>query len=448
MPSKQSVKTGPHTKPDFNKLDYTYYTNKSFTRSEWNNYIALVSNLKLHHTDESYVQANNDFIHHRGGGHSLDNPLGNETTGEENTSVVNTNLKLLKLLLNYFIFHSMENASVKLAKELQIIESNSDIKQFDEFFKISIRFNIVKLIKLGKINQALLEINNHFGIQFLDILYSSSSPTSSIATDPSYANQNDDLHFKLLLLNLIEMIKEHHTQENSPDNTQFIMDLIHYAQTKLASKATMNQAYMKQLELVITLLLFPSPRDVLPTPLQNLYSIKLRSQIANLVNKKLLAFIYSNSHNNRNNKFINYKDLLLLNSNDLKYKNLSYSNILEQSTHHNHPPSSSSIDDSASEFHKNLSTDHLNPLKDTHPNLYTSNQSLNEDIDNNLSKRSHWNNTSKFIQSNSNPESQSEPKSLNAIDNDANLIQLVKIWAWCENELHQNDIGIPRINST
>ena len=28
---------------------------------------------------------------------------------------------------------------------------------------------------------------------------------------------------------------------------------------------------------------------------------------------------------------------------------------------------------------------------------------------------------------------------------EAKLTQLMKLWAWCENELHQNDIGVPRI---
>ena len=108
-----------------------------------------------------------------------------------------------------------------------------------------------------------------------------------------------DLHFKLLLLNLIEMIRSHHQQENiTKDSNDFILNLIQYSQNKLAIKASSSVKKMQELELAMTLLLFPlsdsadSGSIKLPKSLQNLYSISLRSKIADLVNEKLLKFIH------------------------------------------------------------------------------------------------------------------------------------------------------------
>ena len=210
---------------------------------------------------------------------------------------------LPRLLLNYFVCMAYEDSSIRMAKELGFIGNNKDVALFNDLYKIKERFLIKRLIKLGQINKAMEEINSIFGLEVLEETFNATESNASRTEKQQQQQQqfdiDGDLHFKLLLLNLIEMIRSHHQQKDaSKDSNDFILNLIQYSQEKLAIKASSSIKKMQELELAMTLLLFPFSDSTdgnnikLPKSLQNLYSISLRSKIADLVNEKLLKFIH------------------------------------------------------------------------------------------------------------------------------------------------------------
>lgn len=375
--------------------NHNYYKTQSFDNiNDWKNYINLVSNLKLH-SDDEFILLNNKNNNNLNDTISIDSNSIITDTQTNNNCIINNNKSLLYLLLNYFIIQSYEDSSIKLAKELNLIKNNIDLKNFINFFKINERKKIIKLIKSGNIIESINLINKFFDIQFL--------------------NNNIDLYFKLSLLNLIEMIRSHNlsnTENKDKNNTQFIIDIIKYTQSKLSSKASLNINYMKQLELVITLLLYPhdDTNNNLPPILKNLFSLSLRSKIADLVNKKLLTnFIYPNLNDDTNFK-------ILLNFNP--YLNLINNNGISSSNDNNDQE-----EEEARDFNDILNTDKLNDIK----NDYSNNSNSN-----------YWNNTSSLLEANTDT-----PLITNNLDN--GLLGLFKIWIWTENLLHKDDIGIPRI---
>lgn len=270
------------------------YGKKCFTREEWKEQVSkysamgeLYANKTIHYPLK--IQPNNSS------GAKGDGFATIQTTPIEPT--------LPRLLLNYFVCMAYEDSSIRMAKELGFIGNNKDVALFNDLYKIKERFLIKRLIKLGQINKAMEEINSIFGLEVLEETFNATESNASRTEKQQQQQQqfdiDGDLHFKLLLLNLIEMIRSHHQQKDaSKDSNDFILNLIQYSQEKLAIKASSSIKKMQELELAMTLLLFPFSDSTdgnnikLPKSLQNLYSISLRSKIADLVNEKLLKFIH------------------------------------------------------------------------------------------------------------------------------------------------------------
>ncbi|CAM9018187.1 unnamed protein product [Wickerhamomyces anomalus] len=188
------------------------------------------------------------------------------------------------LVLNYLIFEGYESSTVKFAKEIGIDLNNKGTKQDDDEDEVNpLQKNLLMGINSIKIrNEIKLNILNgevQLAINKLNLNY------------PDLLEQNNFLHFKLLLLNLIEMIRNNNEDSKNDDNNQelFVMNIIKFAQDKLTNKAIKNVKFMEELELTMTLLLYSNNKDLLPAKLNELFEFKLRRDIADLVNKSILV---------------------------------------------------------------------------------------------------------------------------------------------------------------
>ncbi|KAI0463219.1 hypothetical protein LJB42_003240 [Komagataella kurtzmanii] len=143
---------------------------------------------------------------------------------------------------------------------------------------INIRNNIKQNILKGNIDEAVSLLGQHYPMLF---------------------ETNQYIYFRLLHLQLIETFRRHVEggKENSSATTdkEFLDNFIHFIKQKLVTiKILQNESFIKDIELTMALLCYKdqlaSHNASLPTPLQKIYDIKLRRQIALLVNTSILVF--------------------------------------------------------------------------------------------------------------------------------------------------------------
>lgn len=301
------------------------------------------------------------------------------------------------LLLNYFIVYGYEEAAIKMAKELHIIKSNKHSTQFNDLYMIKQRNNIKNMILRGNINSAISLIDDLFGLRVL---------------------QSNDLYFKLLLLNLIEMIR---------NNSYDIVQVIQYTRTHLAPRASQSKSYMQDLQSVISLLMLTAASssssqklDIskLPTNLQNLYSIKLRNKLAHSINMKLLQIINVSVSNQSV-----FPNLILSNTDSFLYT--SNNNIINNINNRNTPLTHILKNCKNTESQNNNNVSECSELTITDQNKY-------------------WQETKKYLKLNTKVESSSSMEEETS-PFEAKLVQLMKLWIYSENELHSKGYGIPRV---
>lgn len=170
--------------------------------------------------------------------------------------------ELNQVVLNYLIFEGYESTATKFGKEIGI-----NLQDYYEMNSINFRKKIKNYLLNGEIQIVIDQLK----LEYPDLL-----------------EKNQFLHFKLLLLHLIEMIKSH---KNNQDKDQFIINIIDFAKKKLTNKALKNPKFMEELELTMTLLLYSNNEEInnnLPDKLKELLKFKLRIDISNLINKSIL----------------------------------------------------------------------------------------------------------------------------------------------------------------
>ncbi|KAF2688197.1 hypothetical protein K458DRAFT_361207 [Lentithecium fluviatile CBS 122367] len=159
------------------------------------------------------------------------------------------------VVMDYLISEGYPRAAEKFAKEANIqlpLEEES----------IQSRVEIRCAIHAGDIDTAINKIND-LNPQILD-------------TDPA-------LHFALLRLQLIELIRKC-TSTPSTD----ITPALNFASSQLAPRAATNPDFLKDLELTMSLLIF-LPADTLQPQLAVLLQPTLRRQVASKVNEAILT---------------------------------------------------------------------------------------------------------------------------------------------------------------
>jgi hypothetical protein len=161
------------------------------------------------------------------------------------------------VIMDYLVSEGYPRAAEKFAKEANIqlpLEEES----------IQSRVEIRRSIHAGDIDTAITKIND-LNPQILD-------------TDPS-------LHFALLRLQLIELIR---TCTSSA--TSDITPALNFASSQLAPRAATNTDFLKDLELTMSLLIFlPATPGTLQKELNELLDPSLRRNVASKVNEAILT---------------------------------------------------------------------------------------------------------------------------------------------------------------
>ncbi|KAF2473859.1 uncharacterized protein BDR25DRAFT_281904 [Lindgomyces ingoldianus] len=159
------------------------------------------------------------------------------------------------VIMDYLITEGYPRAAERFAKE-----ANINIPMEEE--SIQARVEIRRAIHTGDIDTAINKIND-LNPQILD-------------TDPA-------LHFALLRLQLIELIKTCTATETSD-----IVPALNFASSQLAPRAASNPEFLDALEKTMSLLLF-LPTENLKPELAELIKPSLRREVAGRVNEAILA---------------------------------------------------------------------------------------------------------------------------------------------------------------
>lgn len=359
-----------------------------------------------------------------------------DITKDKVCNIIIPELSIPLLLLNYFVIYGYEEAAIRMCKELGLIKNNNDIKQFNELFMIKERNKIKILIISGKITEAINLIDQLFG---LNILYDDIINDNLIDENNNNDNNNnddDDLYFQLILLNLIEMIRNNLYPNDIPK-------LVEYARTHLSTKASQSKKYMTDLQSVISLLMLTAASNnnnnnkenvslninKLPANLKMLYSIKLRNRLAHSINMKFLQII--NVKVSNQNKFPN-----LILSGNLCLNSIDSTNKITHFQRHKQHFHSHHDDDLRNTTIEIPVKADFNPteLPVTDHNRY-------------------WQETKKYLNLQNNIDEDTSGSN-NGSDNnvirgnspfEAKLVQLMKLWIYAENRLHRKGFGIPRV---
>ncbi|CEJ61778.1 Putative CTLH domain-containing protein [Penicillium brasilianum] len=157
------------------------------------------------------------------------------------------------LVMDYLITNGYPAAASKFAVEANI-QLRTDLESIQE------RVEIRTFIHSGNIRAAIEKINE---------------------LNPQILDENPALHFALLRLQLVELIR---TCTSTPDGD--ISPALEFATTQLAPRAPTNPQFLEDLERTLALLIFPT--DNLSPSLASLLDPSLRKDIAQRVNEAIL----------------------------------------------------------------------------------------------------------------------------------------------------------------
>lgn len=158
------------------------------------------------------------------------------------------------VIMDYLISEGYPKAAQKFAKEANIqVPSEED--------SIQTRVDIRTAIYAGDIDTAVNKIND---------------------LNPQILDTDSALHFALLRLQLVELIK---SCTSSPSGD--ITPALNFASAQLAPRAATNSDFLRDLELTMSLLIF-LPSESLQPQLAKLLEPTLRKEVAGRVNQAIL----------------------------------------------------------------------------------------------------------------------------------------------------------------
>ncbi|KAK0120650.1 hypothetical protein ONS96_010854 [Cadophora gregata f. sp. sojae] len=158
------------------------------------------------------------------------------------------------LIFDYLTTEGYPSAAAKFSKE-----ANLRPRQEEESLKA--RRQIQQSIHSGKIQEAIEALNE---------------------LEPQVLDNNPSLHFALLRLQLVELIRIYNATPGGD-----ITPALTFASTQLAPRAPTNKEFLEDLERTMALLIFPP--DSLEPPLAALLRPELRRTVADRVNKAILT---------------------------------------------------------------------------------------------------------------------------------------------------------------
>lgn len=238
--------------------------------------------------------------------------------------------KINKLILNYFIQEGFPNAALSFSKEANIelkheeepwSQQDNDTKQFlntpksssDEFVQAVNKYLDSQVTSSSPDDHAMetgehdtikgfSSIEKRKEIKYLILKGDITQAIAAISTHyPTVLDSNNLLLFKLLRLNLIEMIRTHKLQmshlekEDAAAERKFLDDILTFVRKNLISKVTQSYDLLKELEMTMSLLCFnfDPKRPVqelsdLPEELKQLFDLSLRADCYKVVNRVIL----------------------------------------------------------------------------------------------------------------------------------------------------------------
>lgn len=238
--------------------------------------------------------------------------------------------KINKLILNYFIQEGFPNAALSFSNEAQIdlkqdegswAHQEKSTKTFLNTRKVSSRDFVDAVTKyltsqrdtIPQEDHAMEEakhdsikgfssIEKRKQIKYLVLKGDITQAIAAISTHfPSVLDSNNLLLFKLLRLNLIEMIRTHKLQmsnlekEDLGAERKFLDDVLKFVRKNLISKVTQSYELLKELEMTMSLLCFNfDPKKPvqelsdLPEELKQLFDLSLRADCYRVVNRVIL----------------------------------------------------------------------------------------------------------------------------------------------------------------
>jgi len=158
-----------------------------------------------------------------------------------------------RVIMEYLISEGYPKAAQKFASE-------ANIQHEESMQSFRTRVAIKNFIISGRIEDAMESIND---------------------LNPEILDTNPELHFALLRLQLIEMVRE-----GDPNTKEDLMRAITFANRQLAPRAKGNKQFVEDLERGMALLIFPN--ENLPPVLKPLLEPSLRQDIASQVNDAIL----------------------------------------------------------------------------------------------------------------------------------------------------------------
>ncbi|KAI3401396.1 hypothetical protein diail_11480 [Diaporthe ilicicola] len=156
------------------------------------------------------------------------------------------------LILDYLTMEGYPQAAANFSKE-------ANLQPMQEDPAIKARQKIRNLIHQGHIQNAIESLND---------------------LDPEILDLDAHLHFALLRLQLVELIR------NSSDGDKNVMTAIQFARDQLGPRASRQPAFLKPLENTMAILLYP--RDNLKPEQAAIMHPNLRREVSDMVNKAIL----------------------------------------------------------------------------------------------------------------------------------------------------------------
>ncbi|KAL9127352.1 MAG: hypothetical protein Q9217_003766 [Psora testacea] len=157
------------------------------------------------------------------------------------------------LIMDYLVSHGYPLAAQKFAAE-------ANMQTVPDVDLITQRVEIREAIHSGDIQSAIERINE---------------------LNPQLLDQDSALHFALLRLQLVELIRKATATDNGD-----ITPALNFATTHLAPRAPTNPEFLADLERTMALLIFPA--ENLTPPLAEILQPSLRQEVAKRVNEALL----------------------------------------------------------------------------------------------------------------------------------------------------------------
>ncbi|EFX04468.1 ctlh domain containing protein [Grosmannia clavigera kw1407] len=154
------------------------------------------------------------------------------------------------LILDYLTMEGYPKAAAHFSKE-------ANLKPQQQDSSIRTRQQIQNFIHMGKIEEAIVALNY---------------------LNPEILDQDPPLHFALLRLQLVELIRNCDTSD--------MQSVLAFATDQLGTRASTRPEFLRDLEETMSLLFFAP--DKLPHELKKLLSPDLREEVADKVNKAIL----------------------------------------------------------------------------------------------------------------------------------------------------------------